>query len=152
MPCTPTCISVTTSRKNQNAVQTFSHISRQTTGKCGNEWIISSSFTALNFSISWMFHISLPHRTSLTSHSIKIFLFVWADSVSLSSRQSDRKTGLLWRCCWVSEEQFTAFWSFCAPVVTLQRIVAKTAPEVGSTSHCHGLLDCSSSLPYCLRW
>lgn len=80
---------VTKSWKNHNTVQTFSHLSRQTAGKRDNERIISCSFATQNFPIFWIFPTSLRF---LTSQSIKIFLFVWAASISQSSRQHDRKT------------------------------------------------------------
>lgn len=145
--CRLSWASVTATWKNQSTVWTFSRVQRQTTGKYNNEQIISYSFAAQNFSISWMFSISPPRRASLTLHSIKIFLFVWAASASLSSRQSDRKTGLLRWCCWVSEELFSAFWAVCAPVVMLQSAVTEAAPQVG-LSPTASLLDFSSSPPY----
>lgn len=66
-------------------LQTFSHLSKETSGKCDNEQIISCSFLKPP-RFSNIPYFSSLQSASLASQSIKIFLFVWAASIRLRSR------------------------------------------------------------------
>lgn len=121
--------------KNHNTVQMFSHIPRLATVKRDNEWIISCSFTTQNLPIFWTFPILLPCKNK-SSFTVYKNICICLSSLSEPEQQAMwKKNRIITKVYLVSEEQFTGFQTFSAPVVTLLRVVAKAASQVGSTSH-----------------